>query len=60
MRLTTHFKRRLIGNGVTRLVETALGREDEPSHDQALRCGSRLRQPALDQRHIQPRLGHAA
>jgi hypothetical protein len=42
------------------LVETALAREDESSHDQALRGGSRLRQPALDQRHVEPRLGHAA
>jgi len=39
-------------------IESA--REHQPGHDQALRGGARLRQPALDQRHVQPRLGHAA
>jgi hypothetical protein len=60
MRLAAHFDGHVGGDGVARLVETALAREDEPSHDQALRRGSRLRQPALNQRHIQPRLGHVA
>ena len=60
MRLAAHFDWRVFGDGMARLVEPALAREHQSGHDHALRGGARLRQPALDQRHVQPRLGHAA
>ncbi len=60
MRLAAHVERRVFRDRMARLVEPALAREHQPGHDQALRGGARLRQAALDQRHVEPRLGHAA
>ena len=58
MGLAADFERDVGSDSLPRLLQAAFAGKDQPGHDEPLCGGTRLRQAALDQRHIQSGLAH--